>query len=155
MAPSARRTRREPSQASEQISEGNDPSQSRRNEDVDDDDSEDQQPRRAAAKVKREKKSTRKKPDIIDEDEPTPAAGPLQEEFDKKKHIDQPLNQEEGKKIHGFGADWELSRKGFSPDGVDMVKSLGGNMAEYAQNQEGGGVRSSLHSHRLGLIRIL
>lgn len=142
MAPSARRSRREPSQTSEQISEGNEASQSRRQEEVDDD-SDDQRPRRAGAKVKKEKKSTRKKPETIEEDEPEPPAnrGPLVE-FDRNNYTDQPLSQTEAAKIHGFSTDWNTSKKGFNPDGVDMVKALAGNITEYAQNRESKKVRS-------------
>lgn len=136
MAPSARHSRREPSQMSEQISEGNDASQLRRQEDVEDD-SDEQRPRRTGTKVKKEKRSTRKKPDTIEEDEPAlPANSGPQEEFDRNNYTDQPLSQTEATKIGGFGTDWVTSKKGFNPDGAEMVKSLAGNMAEYVQNRE-------------------
>lgn len=133
MSSAARRSRRAPSQASEQISEG---SQIRRIAEDVEADSEEEAPRRT--KVKKEKKSTRQRPETIEEDQ---NAGPAEqdapeEHFDKNKYLNQPLNEKEGVRINGFAEDWELSRKGFRLDAVEMAKAMAGNMAEYTQGKE-------------------
>jgi len=69
--------------------------------------------------------------DAVEQDNNEP-----EEEFDKEKYLNQPLNKKEGERIHGYSTDWESVSKNFRTDAVGMIKSLASDIVEYAQDKE-------------------